>query len=552
MAKQNTPPRAAFRGSRRPGLHDSALNFTLSPREVMSDNAQPEASCEPQRLPMRLAHGWLSPLAGTLSPLAGILIGNSRPWRALVLTLALLAASIVKLPAQSAEAENQLRVFASQTTYVVPLVEHNGVPYVGLFEVLEPLGRVESHVDRQRWKLKFSAPSSRTVEVEFTQGTARGKIAGSGYDLPSEFLLLGGRGFVPMTALGGMLPRVLSQTVQLQPGNRLLIGPIGFSFNQQVRQDSHALVLSFQSPVNPMIATEPGRIRLTFTREPVIRPADGGAQKFSDPIIESTSVVASNGALQLTVNVASPLIANFSDGNKTITLVPVAAAENAQAKPAAPSAAAPANPPQLVAAVAAVPARPVVVIDAAHGGSDHGAILAGNIPEKDLTLSLARLIQHDLEAQGVATRMVRTGDIDLDFDQRAAAANSAHILAYITIHAASEGRGVRLYTALLPPTAQTATHKQFLPWNKAQASWLDLSGSLAGSVAAEFNQRKMEVRALAFPLRPLNNIWAPAVALEVTPPAEEKDIKSGAYLRDIAAAVSAGVVAMRSKLEAGR
>ena len=545
MAKQNTPPRAAFRGYRQLRLHDFALNFTLSQSQVMSDNAQLEASREPRTPLTRRAHGLLAPIV--------ILIANSRlRRRALVLTLALLATSVVKLPAQPSEAENQLRVFAPQTTYVVPLVEHNGVPYVGLFEVLEPLGRVESHVDQQRWKLKFSAPSSRTVEVEFTQGTARGKVAGSGYDLPGEFLLLGGRGFVPVTGLGGMLPRVLSQAVQLQPGERLLIGPIGFSFNQQVRPDSHALVLNFRSPVNPMIATEPGRIRLTFTREPVIRPADGGAQKFSDPVIQSTSVVASNGALQLTVNVASPVIANFSDGNKTITLAPVAAAENAQAKPAAPSAASPANPAAPVATVAAAPARPVVVIDAAHGGSDHGAILAGNIPEKDLTLSLARLIQHDLEAQGVATRMVRTGDTDLDFDQRAAAANSAHILAYIAIHAASEGRGVRLYTALLPPTAQPPTHKQFLPWDKAQASWLDLSSSLAGSVAAEFNQRKIEVRAMAFPLRPLNNIWAPAMALEVTPPAEEKDIKSGAYLHNIAAAVSAGVVAVRSKLEAVR
>ena len=80
-------------------------------------------------------------------------------------------------------------------------------------------------------------------------------------------------------------------------------------------------------------------------------------------------------------------------------------------------------------------------------------------PEKDLTLSLARLIQHDLEAHGVATRMLRTGDNDLDFDQRAAAANSAHILAYIAIHAASEGRGVRLYTALLPAYG-AAAHAQ--------------------------------------------------------------------------------------------
>jgi N-acetylmuramoyl-L-alanine amidase len=471
-------------------------------------------------------------------------------WRALVLIAALLVTWPVNLLAQ-ADAERQLRVFAPQTTYVVPIVEHNGTPYVGLFEVLEPLGRVESHADKQKWKLKFTAAAARSIEVEFTQGEARGKLAGSGYDLPAEFVLLGGRGFVPVTTLGGMLPRILSQAVQLHPGNRLLIGALGFSFSQQLRQNPPGLVLSFPSAVNPMIATEPGRIRLTFTREPVIRPADGGAQKFSDPVFQSSSIAASNGALQLTVNVASPVMANFSDGGKTITISPLPPPASAEVKSPPQSTAPPAGPAQLAAA-APLPARPVVVIDAGHGGRDHGAMLAGNVPEKDLTLSLARLIQHDLEAHGVATHMVRTGDSDLDSDQRAAAANSAHILAYIAIHAASEGHGVRLYTALLPAAAEPPTHKHFLAWENAQSNWLELSASLAGSVAAELNQRNIAVRALASPLRPLNNIWAAAVGIEVTPPAEEKDIKSGAYLHTISAAVSAGIVAVRAKLEAAR
>jgi N-acetylmuramoyl-L-alanine amidase len=477
--------------------------------------------------------------------------GNRK--RALVLIAALLVTWLPRLLAQPADAERQLRVFAQRTTYVVPIVEHNGTPYVGLFEVLEPLGRVESRSDRQKWKLKFTGTAARSVEVEFTQGEARGKLAGSGYDLPAEFVLLGGRGFVPVTTLGGMLPRILSQAVQLYPGNRLLIGALGFSFTQQLRQNPPGLVLSFPSAVNPMIATEQGRIRLTFTREPVIRPADGGAQKFSDPVFQSSSIAASNGALQLTINVASPVMANFSDGGKTITISPLPPPESAEVKPPPQSTAPPAGPAQTAARAAApLPLRPVVVIDAGHGGRDHGAMLAGNIPEKDLTLSLARLIQHDLEAHGVATRMVRTGDSDLDSDQRAAAANSAHILAYIAIHAASEGHGVRLYTALLPAAAEPPTRKHFLAWENAQSNWLELSASLAGSVAAEFNQRNIAVRALASPLRPLNNIWAPAVGLEVTPPPEEKDIKSGAYLHAISAAVSAGIVAVRSKLEAAR
>jgi N-acetylmuramoyl-L-alanine amidase len=477
--------------------------------------------------------------------------------RALGLILAVMAVLLVAWPAnlvaQSTDSDRQLRVYAPQITYAVPIVEHNETPYVGLFELLEPLGHVESHFDQQKWKLKFTAASARSIEVEFTQGETRGKVGGTGYDLPAEFVLLGGRGFVPVTTLGGMLPRLLSQPVQLHPGSRLLIGALGFSFSQQVRQNPPGLVLSFPSAVNPMIETEPGRMRLTFTREPVIRPADGGAQKFSDPVFQSTSVAAANGALQLTVNVASPVIAKFSDGNKTITLTPLSAPENAAVKPSAQNAVPQGAPTQpTTTAAAPSPARAVVVIDAAHGGNDHGAMLAGNVAEKELTLSLARLIEHDLEAHGVATHMVRTADTDLDSDQRAAIANSAHILAYIVVHAASEGQGVRLYTALLPASAEPPTRKRFMAWESAQSNWLELSGSLAGSVAAELNQRNVTVHALASPLRPLNNIWAPAIGLEVTPPAEEKDIKSGAYLHTISAAVSAGIVAVRAKLEAAR
>ena len=87
-----------------------------------------------------------------------------------MLIAALLVTWLANLLAQPTESERQLRIFASQTTYVVPIVEHNGTPYVGLFEVLEPLGRVESHSDKQKWKLKFTAASSRSVEVEFTKG----------------------------------------------------------------------------------------------------------------------------------------------------------------------------------------------------------------------------------------------------------------------------------------------------------------------------------------------------------------------------------------------
>ncbi len=84
---------------------------------------------------------------GTGCPGGGATPGTWK--RTMLLTAALLVLCVVNLLAQP-EAERQLRVFAPQTTYVVPIVEHDGTPYAGLFEVLEPLGRVESHSDQTK------------------------------------------------------------------------------------------------------------------------------------------------------------------------------------------------------------------------------------------------------------------------------------------------------------------------------------------------------------------------------------------------------------------
>ena len=490
--------------------------------------------------------------------------GRAPARRAITLwALLLLASGFIALNAQSGS-ERELRVFSPQTSYVVPVFEHNGTPYAGLLELLEPLGRVESRIEKGRWKMTFAAPRSRSVEVEFTEGSNKGKVRGSNYELPAEFVLLRGRGLVPLGSLGGLLARVMAQSVQVYPGERVLIGVTGFSFSQQLRQGPSRLVLSFPSPVNPTIATEAGRIRLSFVREPLIPPATGREQKFSDALFQSSSIASLNGVLQLTVNVTQPVMATFSDSGKTITIVPSPAPQMAEKSspetnsgtsttpPSTPATAGTAGAATSIPTPAPTPPRPVVVIDAAHGGSDHGAALPANASEKELTLEVARFIQHDLQSRGLGTLMLRTGDTTLSADQRAASANSARILAYISVHATGDGHGVRLYTALLSASSRAPTHKQFLPWDTAQASWLDLSGNLAGSIAAELTQRQLEVHATASPLRPLNNIWAPAIAIEIAPQQAGKAINTGNYLRTIAASVSAGVAAMSSKLEAAR
>ena len=80
-----------------------------------------------------------------------------------------------------------------------------------------------------------------------------------------------------------------------------------------------------------------------------------------------------------------------------------------------------------------------------------------------------------------------------------------------------------------------------MPWDTAQAAFLDLSGTVAGSVAAELESRKLPNTTLVAPLRPMNNIAAPAIAIEIAPPDDKVDnIASAEYQEQVAQSIAAG------------
>jgi N-acetylmuramoyl-L-alanine amidase len=125
--------------------------------------------------------------------------------------------------------------------------------------------------------------------------------------------------------------------------------------------------------------------------------------------------------------------------------------------------------------------------------------------------------------------------------------NAARAALYISLHAANTGRGVHVFTSLLP--AANLQRNTFLPWDTAQAAYLDLSGTVAGSVAAELENRKLPNSTLVAPLRPMNNIAAPAVAVEIAPPDDKvENIASAEYQEQVAQSIAAGVAAVRGKL----
>src|SRR3954453_17290953 len=90
---------------------------------------------------------------------------------------------------------------------------------------------------------------------------------------------------------------------------------------------------------------------------------------------------------------------------------------------------------------AAVQPQFLIVLDAAHGGTDAGAHLAEHLDEKDLVLALAIRLRSMLSARGVPVITTRESDATLPPAQRAALANAHKAAACLILHASDSGSG---------------------------------------------------------------------------------------------------------------
>jgi N-acetylmuramoyl-L-alanine amidase len=463
---------------------------------------------------------------------------------------------VVLLVSGAAPPEKRLSVYSSVANYSLPMVQRQGHEYVGLLELLDPLGRVSAKSEPVRWRLHYN-----NILGDFYVGKSHAHIQARDVDLCGKFLLENGRGLVPVACLGSILPRFLGGPATLHPeSGRLFIGSVATHFTATVSpDDASRLVFSFTAPVNPTVATEPGKLQMTFSREPVTAPASP-TLTFGSKIIPSATYSENNGAAEITVNTTVPLMASFSPDGRTVTLAPAkaqtAAGVNTATAPATSGAAAipaenkTATQSPGVSAAASAARRYFAIIDASHGGNDRGEALSATLAEKDVTVAFARRLRQELENRGISTLVLRDSDANLSLDERAFFANTTHAAVYVAMHAASNGHGVRLYTALLP-YARDEDRGPFRSWATAQQSSMPLSQAAATSVAAELRKQQVGVRTLTAPLRPLNNIVTAAIAVEVAPPAADPaQLSSPEYQQLIAGAVANGIAVIRSQLGA--
>jgi N-acetylmuramoyl-L-alanine amidase len=170
--------------------------------------------------------------------------------------------------------------------------------------------------------------------------------------------------------------------------------------------------------------------------------------------------------------------------------------------------------------------------------------------EKDITLRLAREVRKELEEHGIAARLLRESDIDLSLDRRAEITNEQRASLYVALHAGRTGKGVRVYAPVLTGVQQPLAGR-FLPWESAQSPSLSRSQNVARAVSEELKKKGMSVANLDVPLRPLNNIATPAIAVELAPDEEGlQSLESQKRQNNVATAIALGIVQIRNQIGA--
>src|SRR5258706_4540366 len=269
------------------------------------------------------------------------------PRAPLKFTLGILLLAFLVATLSAAPPEKRLSIYSTAANYSLPIVQRQNHDYVGLLELLDPLGKVSAKSEPPRWRIHYN-----NILGDFTASKTHARIQGRDTDLSGKFLMENGRGLVPLASLSSLLPRLLGGPATLhQESGRLFIGDIATHFTASVSPDdaSH-LILHFTAPVNPSVASEPGKLRMTFSHEPVTAPASP-TLTFDSKTIPSAIYSENNGAAEIAVTTTIPLLASFSPDGRTITLAPT----KTQSAPTATSSTPTDTPPQTSPAAQSAP-----------------------------------------------------------------------------------------------------------------------------------------------------------------------------------------------------
>lgn len=433
----------------------------------------------------------------------------------------------------------------------------NGLIYVNLGGVL--LSEGDYSTKSVRGGLRYELAGHR---IEAHAGARELRADNKAVKLEDGVVIRSDQAWIPLSNVAEVLRAALKKPAQLR-GGRLLVGDAADFITTEYRPgDPSTVILHFNEPVNPVIDTSEGKLTLNFRQEPVVM--NTAKVDYGDKTFQRLDFSESAGAAQITLQGNVPLMAKFEDGNRqiVITAAPAVAAQAPAAAttaanpasvpaPPAPGAAGPApSQPEVAGTPGAPPTGPrtaLVAIDPAHGGNDAGVRFSDKLLEKNVSLAIAEKVKAELNNRGITTIMLRSGDDDVNPDDRADVANAARVSYYVAIHAGQIGSGVRVFTPLRP-AASSARNPLFKSWDQVQSDEIDKSARFAAGLSSQFADKKISVRQLSGSAAPLAHVAAAAVSIEVAPERDdEASLESSAYIQKVAQAVATAVAQEKAR-----
>jgi N-acetylmuramoyl-L-alanine amidase len=193
----------------------------------------------------------------------------------------------------------------------------------------------------------------------------------------------------------------------------------------------------------------------------------------------------------------------------------------------------------------------LVVVDAAHGGSDLGVKIADKVHEKDLTLKLALLVQKELDKGGqLQVILTRDKDVAISTEDRAKKIMQTKPRLMVSIHINSgmykAAKGFEIYFPGFKSVKVSKDESTAIINDMAKNKSLNESVRLAQNIQKQlelvFPKESRGLREA--PLALLDGLSIPAVVVEIgfaSNVEDRKKITEERYQQDIAKALSKGI-----------
>lgn len=440
-------------------------------------------------------------------------------------------------------------------------VAQSGQTYVSAAEVVAGLGGTLT-ADSNGQKVTLNG-----VVSAFGPDSRFGVVRDDLIEMPVPPIAIDGKPFVPWQFFQGLLGKTSGMDVSWDSTTHVLalrpqaLDALTVQVSVANVQGISKIVLTLSAHAEYGITKEPGAYVVRF-KAPVKPPF--GEQAYEDPHVAKLTFTGSELRIQLT---AADVVGDAYELDNPSRLV----LDLRKAAAPVPGAA----PLQPGTKPADAPGIRTIVIDPGHGGKEVGAVGAGGLLEKDLTLAICRKLA-DALAVKVGARVVLTREDDsvVSLDQRTAIANqykadlflSVHLNAAVTkvakgsetyflsLEASDELARKAAETENAVSTADPSSDLKLILWDLAQQSYLDESSRFAQAIQEEMNAANaVQNRGVKqAPFKVLVGATMPAALVEVgfiSNPEEEAKLQTPEFQTTLVEALTRAVQRYKTEYE---